>query len=118
MAVTAAIQLGWLGTQGLREVATRCAQGAHYLYDELMAVSSQPFFREFAVRLSRRADEVISTMAEGDVLAGLSVATLAGGEDPSVDDGIEHVLLVAVTERRTKEEIDRYVELLKEALKR
>ena len=31
MAVTAAIQLGWLGTQGLREVATRCAQGAHYL---------------------------------------------------------------------------------------
>jgi glycine dehydrogenase subunit 1 len=82
------------------------------------AVSSQPFFREFAVRLSRRADEVISTMAEGDVLAGLSVATLAGGEDPSVDDGIEHVLLVAVTERRTKEEIDRYVELLKEALKR
>jgi len=52
------------------------------------------------------------------VLAGLSVATLTGGEDPSVDDGIEHVLLVAVTERRTKEEIDRYVELLKEALKR
>src|SRR5665213_3100778 len=48
MAVTATIQLGWLGTQGLREVATRCAQGAHYLYDELLsisgvqAVSSQP----------------------------------------------------------------------------
>ena len=37
MAVTAAIQLGWLGTQGLREVATRCARGAHYLFDELTA---------------------------------------------------------------------------------
>jgi glycine dehydrogenase subunit 1 len=124
MAVTAAIQLGWLGTQGLREVATRCAQGAHYLFDELMgvdgvtALSSQPFFREFAVRLPRRADEVIALMAEGDVLAGLSVAALAGGSDPSIEDGIERVLLVAVTERRTKDEIDHYVELLKEALKR
>jgi hypothetical protein len=40
-------------------------------------------------------------MAESDVLAGLSVATLAGGDDPSIEDGIENVLLVAVTERRT-----------------
>jgi len=38
MAVTAAIQLGWLGTQGLREIATRCAQGAHYLFDELVKI--------------------------------------------------------------------------------
>ncbi len=59
MAVTAAIQLGWLGTRGLREVATRCAQGAHYLFDELAqipgvaAVSTQPFFREFAASRAR-----------------------------------------------------------------
>jgi glycine dehydrogenase subunit 1 len=124
MAVTAAIQLGWLGTQGLRDVATRCAQGAHYLYEELMgvdgvsAVSSQPFFREFAVRLPRRADDVIATMAESDVLAGLSVGALAGYADPSIEDGIERVLLVTVTERRTRDEIDHYVETLKEALKR
>ena len=124
MAVTAAIQLGWLGTQGLREVATRCAQGAHYLFDELMgvdgveAVSSQPFFREFAVRLPRGADEVIAAMAESDVLAGLSVSALAGDADASIEEGIERVLLVTVTERRTKDEIDHYVETLKEALKR
>jgi glycine dehydrogenase subunit 1 len=124
MAVTAAIQLGWLGTQGLREVATRCAQGAHYLFDELMGVdgvkaaSSQPFFREFAVRLPRRADEVIAIMAESDVLAGLAVSALTSGDDPSIDDEIEQVLLVTVTERRTKDEIDHYVEVLREALKR
>src|ERR1700731_145846 len=53
MAVTAAIQLGWLGTYGLREVATRCARGAHYLFEALTGlpsvtpVSAQPFFREF-----------------------------------------------------------------------
>ncbi|MGA7834959.1 MAG: aminomethyl-transferring glycine dehydrogenase subunit GcvPA, partial [Acidimicrobiales bacterium] len=73
MAVTAAIQLGWLGTYGLREVATRCARGAHYLYGELAAlsgvspVSSQPFFREFALHLGRPAVEVIERMAERQV---------------------------------------------------
>ncbi len=124
MAVTAAVQLGWLGTQGLREVATRCAQGAHYLYDQLLAidgvepVSTQPFFREFAVRLSKPADEVIDFMAERGVLAGLAAGALAGGTDPSIESGINHVLLVAVTERRTRDEIDHYVTGLKEALAR
>lgn len=124
MAVTAAIQLGWLGTYGLREVATRCARGAHYLYEELLtlegvsALSSQPFFREFAVRLSKPADQVIAAMAESDVLAGLSVAALSGGADPSVDGDIENVLLVTVTERRTRDEIDHYVNVLREALTR
>ena len=37
MAVTAAIQLSWLGPRGLHEVATRCAQGAHYCRDQLVA---------------------------------------------------------------------------------
>ncbi|MCU1362380.1 MAG: Glycine dehydrogenase (decarboxylating) [Acidimicrobiaceae bacterium] len=122
MAVAAAIQLGWLGTYGLREVATRCAQGAHYLYEELLgvdgveALTSQPFFREFAVRVSKPAREVVSLMAERDVLAGLAVAQLTNGPDPSVDD-VESVLLVTVTERRTKDEIDHYVEAMREVLK-
>jgi glycine cleavage system P protein (glycine dehydrogenase) subunit 1 len=122
MAVAAAIQLGWLGTHGLREVATRCAQGAHYLYDELLgvdgveALTSQPFFREFAIRVSKPAKEVVSLMAERDVLAGLAVAQLTNGPDPSVDD-VESVLLVTVTERRTKDEIDQYADALREVLK-
>jgi glycine dehydrogenase subunit 1 len=123
MAVTAAIQLGWLGTQGLREVATRCAQGAHFLYQELLglegvsAVSSQPFFREFAVVLSKPASEVITLMAKQHVLAGLSVAALGAGADVSIEGDIDHVLLVSVTERRTKDEIDHYVRAMREALK-
>jgi glycine dehydrogenase subunit 1 len=123
MAVTAAIQLGWLGTYGLREVATRCAQGAHYLYDELLgvdgveALTSQPFFREFAIRVAKPAREVITLMAERGVLAGLSVAELAGGSDASIEGDVESVLLVTVTERRTKDDIDHYVVALREALK-
>jgi glycine dehydrogenase subunit 1 len=122
MAVTAAIQLGWLGTYGLREIATRCARGAHYLFDELVAlpgvtpVSSQPYFREFAVHLGRSADEVIERMAERNVLAGLSVNALCHGVDPSIEGSLNDVLLVTVTERRTKDEIDDYVTAMKEVL--
>ncbi len=122
MAVTAVIQLGWLGTFGLREVATRCARGAHYLFDEVVTlpgvtpVSSQPFFREFAVHLSRPADEVIERMAERHVLAGLSVSALSHGVDPSIEGPIDDVLLVTVTERRTKDDIDHYVASMREVL--
>jgi len=122
MAVTAAIQLGWLGTYGLREVATRCAQGAHYLFEEVLringieAVSSQPFFREFAIRLPRSANDVIASMAERHVLAGLSVGALSEGDDPSIESGIDRVLLVSVTERRTKDELDHYVKALREVI--
>jgi glycine dehydrogenase subunit 1 len=122
MAVTAAIQLGWLGTYGLREIATRCAQGAHYLFDQLLglngveSVTDQPFFREFAVRLTQPASLVIERMAERGVLAGLAVADLCGDGDPSIEGPIDNVLLVTVTERRTKEEIDHYVAALKEVL--
>ncbi len=122
MAVTAAIQLGWLGTQGLREIATRCAQGAHYLFDQLVAidgveaVSTQPFFREFAVRLTRDASSVLLTMAGDGVLGGVAVAALTSGEDPSIDHDIDNVLLVTVTERRTKDELDHYVEILRKAV--
>ena len=122
MAVTAAIQLGWLGTHGLREVATRCAQGAHYLYDELLkidgvsAVSSHPFFREFAIRLNVDATTALSSMAHDGVLGGLAVAALSDGPDPSIDDHIEQVMIVTVTERRTREEIDHYVDALRKAV--
>jgi glycine dehydrogenase subunit 1 len=122
MAVTAAVQLGWLGTQGLREAATRCAQGAHYLFDELekiegvTALSSQPFFREFAVRLGHDASAVLLTMANDGVLGGVAVAALTSGADPSIDGDVADVLLVTVTERRTKDEIDHYVEVLRKAI--
>jgi len=122
MAVTAAIQLGWLGTQGLREVATRCAQGAHYLFDEALkidgvtAATQAPFFREFALRVPRSAKDVLSSMCDDGVLGGLSVAELCAGADPSIDEG-EHVLLITVTERRTKEQIDHYVDTLRKAVR-
>ena len=123
MAVTAAIQLGWLGTQGLREIATRCAQGAHYLFDELVAdrrrhcgLRRSRSSASSRVRLGRDAPACCSPWPSDGVLGGVAVARIDVRADPSIEGDLDDVLLVTVTERRTKEEIDRYVEVLRKAV--
>ena len=109
IAVAWAIQLSWLGTSGLREMALRCAQGTRYARDALLAVdgvtpySDSPVFREFAVRLPTSTDTVIDRMADEGFLAGVAVD--------------ESTLLVAVTERRTRDEIDRYVATMQKVIR-
>ncbi len=114
MAVTAAIQLGWLGTSGLVEVARRCAQSTKYLRDAVLAAdriepfAGAPVVREFALRLPIPAETVIERMADAGFLAGISL-------DEAVEGG-EHGLLVAVTERRTRDELDAYATALGKAV--
>lgn len=114
MAVTAAVQLGWLGTSGLAEVARRCAQGTRYARDQLLGsdrfepFASAPVLREFAVRLPLPATTVIERMADEGFLAGISL-------EGAVEGG-EFGLLIAVTERRTREEIDAFVTSLTKAV--
>jgi glycine dehydrogenase subunit 1 len=122
MAVTAAIQLGWLGTYGLREVATRCAQGAHFLFDGVTKikgvepVSTEPFFREFAYRAPKKASKVLSRMADNGILGGLSVEAL-NADGPNDGQGeSDHVILVTATERRTSSDIELYVKTLAKAV--
>lgn len=124
MAVTAAIQLGWLGTYGLREVATRCAHGAHYAFDQLTSiegvsgVSTQPFFREFALRTPQKASTVLERLAGEGFLGGLALSALASDPDGSVaPSDWELSLIVAVTERRTKLEIDEFATAFAKAVK-
>ena len=122
MAVTAAIQLGWLGTQGLRDVATRSAQATHFLFDQVTAikgvepVSGQPFFREFAVRVPKKAPKVLTRLAEHGILGGLSTAALAEGGP--TDDAYENdrVILMSATERRTRDEIEHFAKTLRKAV--
>ena len=114
MAVTAAIQLGWLGTSGLAELALRCAQATRYARDALLAVdgvepyAAAPVLREFALRLPVPATVVVERMADAGFLAGIPL-----GDD---FDGGDHGLLVAVTERRTRDEIDAYVTAMAKAV--
>jgi glycine dehydrogenase subunit 1 len=126
MAVTAAIQLGWLGTTGLAEVALRCARGARYCRDALLAIDGvepltgeTPVLREFALRLPVPATTVIERLAGEGYLAGIALDQLVGERgDGSLDaEAAAHGLLVAVTERRTRAEIDGLVAALDKAVR-
>ncbi len=116
MAVTAAIQLSWLGPRGLADVATRSAQGAHYCLDQLAALpgvaatATAPFLREFAVTTAAPADVVLARLADEGFLGGVSAGALAAAvPGPRSDDlDLDHVVVVAVTERRTRAEIDAF----------
>jgi glycine dehydrogenase subunit 1 len=110
LALAGLVYLSWLGPQGLREVGETCMALAEYAKERLVATGLDlPFadrttFKEFAVRVGRNAREVVR-----DALAqGIHPGYALGRDYPGMDD----VLLVAVTERRTKEEIDRLAEVL------
>src|SRR5437899_11344043 len=70
MAVTAAIQLGWLGTSGLAEVALRCARGARYCRQALLALDgveplvSAPVLRECGIRAPVEGEVLVERLAE------------------------------------------------------
>ena len=112
MAIAATVYLGWLGPVGLEELGRACHAKAVYAAERLTEVDGvelrfgdAPFFKEFALRLPRPATEVVDAMLDRGFLAGVPV----GDRDPTT-------LLVAVTERRTREEIDGFGLALKEVL--
>src|SRR5207244_3953591 len=112
MAVAASVYLAWLGPGGLEELGLQCASNAHRLAELATAIDGvellfpgAPFFKEFALRLPRPAEEVRDAMIERGILAGVPL--------PEVDG---RALLVAVTERRTPQELDAYANALAEML--
>jgi glycine dehydrogenase subunit 1 len=115
MAVTAAIHLGWLGSAGLREVALRSARGARYCREALLSngsaqlVADAPTLYEFAVRAGVPGEVLVERLAEDGFLAGLPIGLGMEGS------GAEEALLVAVTERRTRSEIDAFVAAFEKA---
>jgi len=117
MAVTAAIQLGWLGTTGLVEVATRSARAARYCRESLLALdgvesaAGAPVLREFALRTPLQADLVVERMLEEGFLAGTVV------EEGFIGTHYAGSLLVAATERRTRTEIDSFVAAFDKAVR-
>jgi glycine dehydrogenase subunit 1 len=118
MAVYAAVQLGWLGTTGLREVALRCARGTRFCREGLWALDgvepltgATPTLREFAIRTPIPGRLAIERLADEGYLGGLALADLIGddGDGSLGGDDAVHGLLIAVTERRTKAEVEGFV---------
>jgi glycine dehydrogenase subunit 1 len=106
LALRATAYLSTLGPQGLREVATLCTQKAHYAAKQLTALDNfelafdRPFFKEFTLRCSRPAADVIAAAKDAGFLLGPALGQFGLPDD---------TLLVAVTEQRTKDDIDRLV---------
>lgn len=114
MATAATIYLSLMGKEGLREVAEHSAQKAHYLSEQINILHgcqlaySAPFFKEFVVKLPKPAKQVIDHLIEKGFFAGINL----GQFYPGMDD----CLLIAVTEKRTRAEMDGFVVALQSVL--
>ncbi len=114
MAVVAAIQLGWLGTHGLAQVATRCVTATRYLSDQVTAIDGVtpllpgvPVARDVAVTTPLDASVVLDRLADEGFLGGLALSSLTDEGDGSVDASVrDRTILMSATERRTRTEID------------
>jgi glycine dehydrogenase subunit 1 len=112
-ALAALVHLSWLGKEGLPELGAHCARKAAYLRARLLelpgieAFTEGPVFREFALRLPGSAAELVEALVPRGFLAGVPASRFAAESDAGVD--LDGVLLVAVTEKRTRAEMDAFV---------
>lgn len=113
-ALRATMYMTAMGPGGLRTVAEQCYHKAHYLAGRIaslpgftLAHPGAHFWNEFVVRCPRPAAEIADRCARQGVLAGVPL-----GDDRMNRVGGANDLLVAVTEKRTRAEMDRLVDLL------
>ena len=117
-ALAGVVYLSWLGREGLVEMAELLARRSAYAREQLGAIDgvgllhTQPVVREFAVSLGLpdydSVQRVLSHCARERVEAGYAL----GRDYPEHPDG----LLVAISERRSREDIDRLADVLRRAL--
>jgi glycine dehydrogenase subunit 1 len=109
LALRATVYLSLVGRQGLREAAELSCRKAHYAADRLAAVpglsrafADRPFFKEFVLRCTPDVERVLSRARQAGFDLGPALSRFTDFGDGTPDNGI----LVAVTEKRTKHEID------------
>jgi len=112
MVLAAAVYLSIMGKSGLRRVAELSYQKAHYAAAQIDALegysvwNSGPFFNEFLVSCPNPVDHLNDHLMDYDILGGYD----AGRDYPA----LKNHMLVAVTEKNSREEIDDFVAALKE----
>ncbi len=103
-ALAATVYMSWVGKEGIKEVGEHCLQKAAYLAGKINEIDGfsvaweAPFFNEFAVKCPIGAEKVIQALSNKKILAGYPL----GRSYPELEDH----LLIAVTEKRTKQEMD------------
>ena len=106
MALFATIYMSVMGKEGLKEAAQLSYDGAHYLLEKLLDTGrfrlsfDKPFFNEFCVTFDGDIDALQKMLLDNGIMGGVKV-----GDDK---------LMFAVTEKRTKKEVDNLVALIVE----
>lgn len=107
-ALATAVYMTTMGKQGMKEVAEHCIKKSHYALAELVktgkfkALSDAPFFKEFTVITQADPKEINRHLSENGIIGGY------------IQTEMQNAITIAVTEKRTKEEIDRLVKLMAE----
>jgi glycine dehydrogenase subunit 1 len=108
--LASAVHMTLMGPQGMRDVAGHCLSKAHYLAERILALPGfamafdKPFFKEFVVNTPIPPAEIIGKLRRKRIFPGLDLAPW----------GVENALLVAVTETKTRAQLDQFVENLAE----
>lgn len=112
--LAAVVYLCLMGKEGLIEIATQSVQKAHYAASELgkipglaLAYPKAAFFKEFVIRTPQKAANIIHKLLPENIYAGIDLAPY---EKPNE-------LMMAITEKKSKAEIDSFVQAMKEAVK-
>jgi len=107
--LAATVYMETMGKQGIKEVANQSFSKAHYLADKINELPNfslaidKPFFNEFLINTPVPAGEIVDKAIESGILAGIDIQRFIAERKG---------LLIAVTEKRTKEEMDKFVEFL------
>ncbi|MBN1968317.1 MAG: aminomethyl-transferring glycine dehydrogenase subunit GcvPA [Candidatus Delongbacteria bacterium] len=110
-ALTAGVYMTTLGKKGFKDVSENCYVRSHYLAKGIEKIDgyrinfNAPFFKEFVVKTPIKAAELVDKMMEKGIFAGIPLSSFGMQDD---------LLLVAVTEKRSKEELDFYIKSLTE----
>ena len=113
-ALMATIYLAIIGKQGLRKVGELSLAKAHYAAAEMVKVPGvrlrfpAPFFKEFTLQLPKSPERIVRRLMKDKILAGVPLKAF--------DRQYKDCLLVAVTEKRTRDEIDHYCRALAAAV--
>jgi len=107
-ALASSVFMSALGKEGIKKMAQLNIEKADYMAKQLESKgyslkNEVPFFNEFVVQLNRPIKEINQHLLQKGFI---------GGYDMEPDYGMENAVLLAVTEQRTKEEIDRFIEAL------
>jgi glycine dehydrogenase subunit 1 len=113
-ALIATIYLALIGKHGLVEVGQQSADKAHYAAERLTQIPgvslrfTAPFFKEFTLKLPVSPDRVVGKLLKQRILGGIPLRRF--------DRALGDCLLVAVTEKRSRDEIDRFADALAKAV--